>query len=501
MAAAHGAATVGINPLHALFPEQRKRASPYYPSDRRFLDPIYLDLAALAHLPGGEALQPMLADPRLEPLRAAPLVDYEGVWSFKRQALEALWEGFAEDPGRLAGQLDAFARSGGTDLERFAAFCALSHRHQGQPWQAWPSELRHPANEDVRRFAAEHADQVRYQVFLQWLCDRQLAGAAQAAGESGMAIGLYRDLAVGGAPDGGEAWAQQDLLASGVSIGAPPDPLGPAGQVWGLPPPDPHAMAADGFRSFGALLRANMTHAGALRIDHAMGLQRLFWVPEGAPGSEGAYVAYPFEQLLAEVTLASQASQTLVIGEDLGTVPHGFREALTEADVLGYRVMLLEREGAAFRSPADYPPLSLACASSHDMPTLAGWWNGADFTERAALGQLSAGEAEQAGHRRQTEKVELAKLAGGDKALAEAESLPAAVLEGVHEALGSGSSLLVLAQLDDLAGEEHAINLPGTDTERANWRRKIERPLDDLFSGQEPAKILKTQQGQRSSTS
>jgi glycogen operon protein len=240
-------------------------------------------------------------------------------------------------------------------------------------------------------------------------------------------------------------------------------------------------MAADGLRSFAGLLRANMAHAGALRMDHAMGLQRLFWVPEGAPGSEGAYVSYPFDHLLAQVTLASQESRTLVIGEDLGTVPEGFREALTDADVLGYRVLLLEREGLAFRSPAHYPKLSLACASSHDLPTLAGWWRGADLSERAEIGQLSPAEAEEAREARQVEKVELAELVGSDDGIPSADYLPASVLSGVHRTLIDGSSLLVLAQLDDLAGEEVAINLPGTDNERPNWRRKIQSPLPELF--------------------
>jgi glycogen operon protein len=322
---------------------------------------------------------------------------------------------------------------------------------------------------------------VRFHIFLQWLCERQLAAASGAARDAGMEIGLYRDLAVGGAPDGAEAWSQQSLLASGVSIGAPPDPFGPEGQVWCLPPPDPHAMRADAYRSFESLLAANMAHAGALRIDHAMGLARLFWVPEGAQGSDGAYVSYPLGDLIGQVALASQRAQTMVIGEDLGTVPHGFREALGQADMLGYRVMLLERNGTGFRAPAHFPPLSLSCVTSHDLPTLAGWWRGAEVTERAELGQFDAEAAAAAMAERHAEKAALAATVGA--AHSDAEALPPELAASTHAALAAGPSLLVMAQADDLGGEEQAINLPGTDRERPNWRRKVSVPVEQLLSG------------------
>jgi glycogen operon protein len=468
-AAQAGAAAVGINPLHALFPEQRKRASPYQPSDRRFLEPLYLDLGALRDLPGGEAL----ADPRLVALREAPLVDYSGVWAVKEAALRAL---FDASGASLSAELDAFTARGGAALETYATFCALS-REQGLPWQQWPAELRDPTTHAVRRFAQAHSRELRFHIFLQWLCERQLAAASGAARTAGMEIGLYRDLAVGGAPDGAEAWSQQSLLASGVSIGAPPDPLGPNGQVWCLPPPDPHAMRADGYRSFGALLEANMAHAGALRIDHAMGLARLFWVPDGSEGSDGAYVSYPLGDLLGQVALASQRARTMVIGEDLGTVPHGFREALAGADMLGYRVMLLEREGQAFRPPAHFPPLSLSCVTSHDLPTLAGWWRGAEIGERASIGQLEADAVPAAMAGRQAEKAALAEAV--DASGTDIDTLSVKV----HAALAQGPSLLVMAQADDLGGEESSINLPGTDTERPNWRRKVATPVEALFDG------------------
>ncbi|MBW8785059.1 MAG: glycogen debranching protein GlgX, partial [Novosphingobium sp.] len=245
---AAGADAIGLNPLHALFPEQRDRASPYSPSDRRFLDPIYLDVGPVAGAPDGD------------------LVNYPAVWALKEAALR---ERFARD-GHAMPPPGA--------LRSFATFCALSRQFAGTPWQGWPAELRDPANTAVARFAAEHEQEVRFHAYLQQLCKAQLAAASQAT--QGMAVGLYGDLAVGAAPDGAEAWASQALLAQGVSIGAPPDPLGPAGQVWNLPPPDPHALAAGGYDAFAELLAANMAYAGALRIDHAMALSRLFWVPD-----------------------------------------------------------------------------------------------------------------------------------------------------------------------------------------------------------------------------
>ena len=231
---------------------------------------------------------------------------------------------------------------------------------------------------------------MRFHIWLQWLADRQLAAAAEGAG---LAIGLYRDLAVGTAPDGAEAWAGARQLAAGVSVGAPPDPFSAQGQIWHLPPFDPWRLRADGYRGLAGVLGANMRHAGALRIDHAMGLARLFWVPDGASGADGAYVAYPRDDLLGELALESQRARCLIVGEDLGTVPEGFREALAAAEVFSYRVLWFEREGMGFRPPARYPAQAVACVSTHDLPTLAGWRAGADITERAALGQIDAAAA------------------------------------------------------------------------------------------------------------
>ncbi len=279
-----------------------------------------------------------------------------------------------------------FVAEGGERLRRFAAFEAIAASRPAVPWQRWPDELRRPDDPGVARFAARHAREVDFAMYLQWVADRQLAQAAASARASGLGIGFYRDLAVGAAPDGAEAWATQSALARGVSIGAPPDPLGPEGQVWNLPPPLPDALAATGFEGFRALIAANARHAGALRIDHVMGLARLFWVPDGATANEGAYVRYPLDDLLGALALESHRARCLVVGEDLGTVAEGFRERLDAADVLSYRVLWFERDGETFREPRRYPAKAAACVSTHDLPTIRGWWNGVDIDERRALG-------------------------------------------------------------------------------------------------------------------
>jgi len=442
---AAGADAVGINPLHALFGERRDQCSPYSPSDRRFLDPLYLDVGPSRASPTGE------------------LIDYPEAWRVKHAAL---LERFArEQPAPEASPA----------VRTYATFCALSRHFEAAPWQQWPAEFRDPSNAAVRRFADEHKSEVRFHAFLQQLCDEQLADAVRPM--AGMAVGLYRDLAVGAAPDGAEAWAWQELLASDVSIGAPPDPLGPEGQVWNLPPFDPHALATAGYDPYAELLAANMKHAGALRIDHAMSMSRLFWVPDGAEGKDGAYVSYPFRDILGETLLASARSRCMLVAEALGTVPEGFEEALAAADIMTYRVMLLARNGDAFADPSSYPRLSLACLTSHDLPPFAGWWKGADLQERNDLGLLA--DLDVATSARASEKKALLATSQQE---AEASDLETITVD-VHSALAAGSSALVMVQAEELALEERAVNMPGTNLERPNWRRRLKLPVEQLFQG------------------
>ncbi len=452
-----GAAAIGLNPLHALFPQDRTRASPYHPSDRRFLKPLCIDVAALPVDTPALRAALAVAAPVFASLASGKLVDYPGVWEAKRVVLETAFASFQPGPDFFT-----FVAEGGDALLGFARFQAIAELH-GADWRRWPVALHDPSNPAVA--AAAPPARVEFALFLQWVADRQLAAAAAAS--AGMDIGLYRDLAVGAAPDGAEAWAAGALLMQGVSVGAPPDPLGPLGQVWGLPPPDPHRLRAAGYAPFVGLLRANTRHAGALRIDHVMGLARLFLVPDGGRAQDGTYLAYPLRDLLGQLALESVRARCLVVGEDLGTVPDGIRAALADHDVLSYQVLRFNRDWDRLRPPARYPVNAVACAATHDIATLAGWWRGADIVERAALGLLdSAAEAAER-QARQAERAELLALLEGEGL--EADDLLAAV----HALLLRTPCRLVLVQADDLAGETIGVNLPGTDRERPNWRRRL----------------------------
>jgi glycogen debranching enzyme GlgX/4-alpha-glucanotransferase len=475
-----GGAIVAINPLHALFGTQRERASPYHPSDRRFIDPIYIDLRwvpELANSRKGRALLEASAA-AIARLAAAAEVDYEGVWHAKRTVLEACFATFErrrDDPRHA--EFERFVAAGGAALQRFATFEAIAAFHPRLPWRRWPAGLSHPEARGVAAFARHNRARIRFAIYLQWLAAEQLAGAAAHAAAGGLEIGFHRDLAIGAAPDGAEAWANPDLFAQGASTGAPPDPFSRAGQVWGLPPPIPRALASGGYESFRALLGANMRHAGGLRIDHVMGLTRLFWIPEGASALDGAYVRYPIDDLLGVLALESHRARCLVVGEDLGTVPAGFRERMAAADVLSYRVVWFESDGASYRASARYPALAATCVSTHDLPTITGWWQGADLDERRALGHLGNDALERERRERAEAKAGLAAAiaASGCASVPIDPACPhdADLTAAIHRFACATPSALVLFQADDFAGESVALNLPGTDRERPNWRRKL----------------------------
>lgn len=489
--AAAGGATVGVNPLHAMFATNRERASPYHPSDRRFLDPLYIDLHQIPNLSSSSAAKRLLAaqGEEIARLRAANDVDYPGVWALKRAVLEACFAAFqkAQRSNPLVAEFERFVDKGGDALREFALFEAIAAAHPGVEWMNWPEGLRGPRGADVEAFAAEHATAIRFAQYMQWLADRQLAAAAAIARDAGLTLGFYRDLAVGAAPDGAEAWANTGGgLARGVSVGAPPDPLALSGQVWCLPPPIPGAMTASGYAGFRALLASNMRHAGALRIDHVMALARLFWIPDGAHANDGAYVGYPRDDLLAVLALESWRAKCLIVGEDLGTVPGDFRERMAASDVLSYRVVYFEREGSAFKRPSRYAAKAAAVVSTHDLPTVAGWWAAEDIDENQALGRFDTPSSERmraeraADRRALVSALEAEGTASKGSLDANAPHTPQ-VTAAIHRFASAAPSSLVLIQADDLAGETVALNLPGTDRERPNWRRKLGVDTADLW--------------------
>jgi glycogen operon protein len=500
-AAARGATLIAINPLHALFSQNRERASPYYPSDRRFLDPIYIDLLACRDVVDETAWSCALAAEQasIDALAYATDVDYPRVSGVKRRVLERLFVAFDDFAHRRPEQasvaaFNRFIEAGGEALWRFACFETISEIRMGEDWRVWPIELREGQGAALQAIARECLRRLRFHSFLQWLCDRQFRDAASRASSAGLHLGFCRDLAVGSAPDGAECWSNRDRFIDGFSIGAPPDPFSRDGQVWGLAPPNPLAWRDDGCAAFSELISANMRHAGALRIDHVMGFARLFLVPDGARAAQGAYLSYPFDDLLGQMALESARAKCFVVGEDLGTVPSGLREKLDGANVLRYRVLWFEREGQAFAAPSHYSRKAMACVSTHDLPTLAGWWAGEDIAEKTLLGLLSQDDAQLAKSARATDKRELLAALRAEDLIDDAKH-PAAPFDdelagAIHAFIARTPCWLAMAQVEDLAGETVAVNLPGTDRERANWRRKIADELAQTLESTRSRAIL-----------
>ncbi|HKG76463.1 MAG TPA: 4-alpha-glucanotransferase, partial [Beijerinckiaceae bacterium] len=480
-----GASFLGLSPVHALFEADRTKISPYSPSSRLFLESIFIEPRLVEGFPGSEAARLFKTtefQERLASLREGALVDYAAVWALKRPLLDALWADFRARSGDPA--FDAFRRSEGEALEAHATFEALSEyfRYEGRWWLGdWPGPFRDARSDQVKAFAADHAERIAFHAWLQWLADTQLAAAAARAEATGMGIGLYRDLAVAADPGGSEIWAAPERFAAGLSVGAPPDPLGPQGQKWGIPPFDPLTLERQGLAAFRALVQANMRHAGAIRIDHAFQLQRLFLIPRDAPAAEGAYVAYPFEAMLATLRLESHRAGCLVIAEDLGTGPEGFSDAIMASGVLSYRVVPFEREaGGAFKRPDAYPRSALAVATTHDLPTLRGWWRGLDIDLRQTLGVYDPATAERERAGRAAEHRHFAAALAAEDILPTPEPPDDPPLEATVRYLARTASALAGVQIEDAAGELNQANMPGLDQGHPNWRRRLSTDIETL---------------------
>jgi 4-alpha-glucanotransferase len=467
-----GAGFALINPLHAAAATE---PSPYNPSSRVFRNPLYVrvdELPELAGLATGDRARVEELGRRGRGLLDHDHIDREAVYELKDEALRLAHAALAGLPGRLAG-LAAY-RAGAEGLEEFATFCALQQVH-GRDWREWPAAYRHPGRAEVAAFGAAHRDEVAYHAWLQWLADQQLA----ALPTTGHGLGLVNDLAIGFARDGFDAWSFQDELAPGVSVGAPPDPLGPRGQDWGLPAFVPDRLAAGAYAPFARTIRAGMANAAGLRIDHVMGLFRLFWIPEGANPAEGTYVRYPAADLLGVLALESMRAGALVVGEDLGTVEPGVRERLAAERVLSYRLAWFEHGAdGGRRRAADYPRLALAATTTHDLPTVAGFFSGSDLAHLCDIGAAvadQAGQAEQAGQR-----ASLCRLLEEEGLLAPGERDVGAVVVALYRFLASTPAMLVAATLEDAVEAPDRPNVPGTTSERPNWSLPLPVPLDDL---------------------
>ena len=479
---AAGADVIGVNPLHALFLEKPEYASPYSPASRLLLNVLYIDITSLPELGACPNAQGLLDDPsfwrRLDACRSPSHVQYARIAELKLQVLRLVYDSCKCSPDGTAWQeFEAFRRERGQSFEQaclFQALCRhLAEADKEEDWHKWPEGYRSPASPDTTAFGDEHRDLVAFFAWMQWVADRQLRDAAAAGGQ--MEVGLYRDLAVGADPRGAETWSNPFAVVRGVHIGAPPDSYNAAGQDWGLPPLHPHALRKEKYRSFIELLRANMRHAGGLRIDHVMGLQHLYWVPAGRPPQEGAYVRYPMEDLVGILALESQRHRCLVVGEDLGTVHPDFRDRMAKAAILSYRVLIFEQDSSTgeFTTPAAYPRLSVAVAGNHDLPTIRAWWEGLDIDLKERLDQYStAAQAEAARVQRRRDCEELLSALVYEGLLPESDPLEIeAIAIAVHKFLARSNAFLVMAQLDDISWESEPVNVPGTCEEYPNWRR------------------------------
>jgi 4-alpha-glucanotransferase len=446
-----GAGMVLVNPLHAALPAKEQQPSPYFASSRCFRNPLYL---RIEELPGAGRLA------ELAELAAAGRalnddrrIDRDAVWRFKSAALEALFAAFEGDADfdRFCGEHDPF-------LHGYATFCALGEVH-GFGWENWPAELRRPDAPGIARFASSAAGavRIRYHSWVQWLLDRQVAAAAAP-------VGLVQDLAIGVDAGGADAWLWQDTFALGVRVGAPPDQFNTLGQDWGMPPFDPWRLRMAGYEPFIQTVRSGLRHAGGLRFDHVMGLFRLFWIPEGGTPGDGTYVRYPWSDLLDILALESHRAGAYIVGEDLGTVEGWVRQELEQRGVLSYRLMWFESR------PPDsgaWPEQALAAVTTHDLPTIAGLWSGADLAAQRSLG-LAPSEAAMTAIRQK-----VARWVGGNDAAPVAE-----VIERAYRLLGQAPCALLTATLDDALAVEERPNMPGTVDRWPNWSIALPEPLD-----------------------
>ena len=472
-----GAGVLLVNPLHAPAPLVPVEPSPYSPSSRRFRSPVYLRVTATPEYTAADAGLRARVD-ALRPDTPADRIDRDVVWAAVAQALELLYPG-SRAPERERA-LAAYQQEQGPGLTDFATWCALAERH-GVPWHDWPEQLRNPQSEAVAEARAELSDRVRFYCWLQLLCDEQLAAAAAAARETGMPVGVVHDLAVGVDAGGADAWALQADLALGVTVGAPPDSFNQKGQDWGLPPWRPDRLPETGYAPFRDMVRSVLRHAGGIRVDHVMGLSRLWWVPPGCSAAEGTYVSYDLDAMLGVIALEATRAGAVVVGEDLGTVEPAVTEGLADNGVLGSAVLWFEREadGTTPLPPGQWRELAMASVTTHDLPTAAGFLTSEHVRVRSELGQLGRPvEEEQASADR--ERAALLALArsegvlGDDTGDAEAD-LEAQVL-ALHALLVRSPSRLVLAALGDALRDRRQPNLPGTTDEYPNWRLPVARP-------------------------
>ncbi|GAA2506915.1 4-alpha-glucanotransferase [Winogradskya humida] len=482
-----GAGLVLLNPLHAITPTLPVPSSPYSPSSRRFSNPLYL---RVADTDAYRRADPPLKE-QVDALKPGPapdgLIDYSAVWQAKRAALELLWP--------LAGEIDLDADPGLTD---FATFCVLAEKH-GANWLEWPAEVRRPDTAAVAE--ARKSDRVAFHVWLQQLLNQQLDAANEVAREHGMPVGVVHDLAVGIDPSGADGWLLQDVLASGVHVGAPPDAFNQLGQDWGLAAWRPDQLIETGYAAYRDMLRRIFRHAGGLRVDHIAGLWRLWWVPPGMGAAEGTYVYYDPDAMLGILALEAHRAGAVVIGEDLGTVQPVVTETLERMNMLGSAVLWFTRDykddpDEGYLPASRYPRNALATISTHDLPTAAGFLVGEQVRIRAELGQLAGPVENERAYADKDRAQLLARLT--EEGLITAASTPDEIVLAMHAFLARTPSRLITASLYDVLGELDQPNLPGTTDQYPNWRMPLKQGLEEIVVDPRfvrAAEVLSTRKG------
>ena len=486
----HGADAIALSPTHSLFPADLSRYGPYSPSSRLFLNPLYADPADALGAQRVLAAKAAVCDG--EQLEYSSLIDWPAAARAKYALFEQLFADFVvhdleqTPPTRLATAFNTFVQEGGSHLHEHALFEALHQNWFGTEkiwnWSEWPSDWRDPASATVAQFASTESRAIQYHAFLQWIADSSFAAAQASARNDGMRIGLIADLAIGMDRGGSHAWARHKDLLLGLSIGAPPDPLGPNGQDWGLTGFSPQALIASGFEPFLATLRAAMRHAGGVRIDHVMGLTRLWLIPHGGSPADGAYLSYPLDDLLRLIALESHRHGAIVIGEDLGTVPDDFRGRMAQVGIAGMDVLWFTRDRRRFLPPARWRSDAVAMTSTHDLPTIAGWWKGADIDTRETLGL--APDAASDRRQRNSERSVLwrsFKRVGIVKGSPPAPDQTDAVVDAAVRMVAKSASSLALVPIEDVLGLTEQPNVPGTIDEHPNWRRRLDAPASTIL--------------------
>ncbi|MCQ2914452.1 MAG: 4-alpha-glucanotransferase [Alphaproteobacteria bacterium] len=494
----YGADIVGINPINVAFMTNVETASPYYSSSRMFLNPLYIDIFNIEN--PGEKFEKLVKSKTfkddLKKARESKIVDYTLVGKIKSKALEAIYSEF-----KGSKDFDKFCKEGGKELDSVAIYQVLAEYFASKKiysgFKSWGKEYSNPDNKEVKEFAIKHEDRIRYYKFLFWIADTQFEQASKMCEDCGLEIGIYQDLAVGVASESAETWGAQDLFMSDLSIGSPPDMFNANGQSWGVAPMNPEQMKAEGYASYRKILSTNMKRAGAVRIDHVMGIARLFCIPSEAPG---AYILYPFSDIVGIIALESHRNKCLVIGEDLGVVPSFFREALSQAGILSFRVCRYEKTpDGRYVSPMDYPKSALVAAGTHDMPTLVGYWLADDIKISATFGTLTDEKIQNALHDRLNDRKALVEALSrqglwfvNQKDFEEqinGNKLPNKFIEAVYTYLSKAPSQVFLVQLEDILGQREQMNMPGTTLEYPNWRFKLPKTLEELENDESMEKI------------